>query len=188
MKSTLKLVIVGALFGIIPIALGIVALTTPLWLSLNTANRTLSSYGLFNCKNITDVCTIPSKAAIPQGLLIAGVAAVGAGIIIALLLEVVFKNPTIQLIRLIFLFAGPTLIFIGLLFYAKYTFEAISGGANTLGLEYSIILMIVACIVGYLTAIYFAFVAGLGFSTNHSRDQVIRLNAPYGYQQRVERF
>lgn len=192
MKLTRKLVIAGALFGIIPIVLGIVALTTQPWINLNwdtnITSITVNTFGLFSCKNETVLCNTISGFTLTQGLLLAGVSAIAAGVIIAVLLEIIFKNRTIQLLPLFFLFAGPTLILIGLLLYAKYLFEELSTAQSpvklTLALTYSIILMIVACIVGFLTAIYFAVVAGFGMHRHHRHNP----NAPMVITQYSERF
>lgn len=179
----------GAALSIIPIALGIVAVATRIWLSIkDTANdQILVTYGLFHMN--TAAGTVGFDYPVSQGLIIAGVVAFAVGVAITLLLDIVAKNRWIHLLPGIFLYAGPTLIFIGLLLYAKRVFEATSQNENTLVLGYSIILAIIACLSGFLLAVYFAFVAGTRHS-NHSKNQVVQRPLhplPVVYEQ-AERF
>jgi hypothetical protein len=176
-----KLVLAGALLGLIPIGLGIAALATHSWISVKINTTNVGTYGLFRCTNISCSTLIPNISTV-QGLEIAGVAAVAVGVIIAVLLDIFIKNRWIHLLPQIFLFAGPTLIIIGLLLYAKYLFEYLSTlpkPANTttiLDMGYSIILIIIACLIGFLTAIYFASVPG--FRQHHDHDHAHHLHSP----------
>ena len=163
----------GAALSVIPIALGIVAVATRIWLRTRrvTDGAILFTYGLFHVN--TPLGLGEFDYPISQGLIIAGVIAIAVGVAITLLLDIVTKNRWIHLFPQIFLFSGPTLIFIGLLLYAKRVFEAVSvfsGNPTTLVLGYSIILAIIACLFGFLVAVYFAFVAG----TRHSKNQVFQ--------------
>jgi predicted membrane protein len=119
-------------------------------------------------------------------LIIAGVAARAAGVFIALILDILTKNQWIQLLPQIFLFGGPTLIVVGLLLYAKYVFEDVSTGtlAIALSLDYSIIVIIVACLLGFLTATYFSFAAG----SRHSQVVQTRPHSSADIPDRSERF
>jgi hypothetical protein len=161
-----KLVIAGAILGVVPIVLGIVAVSTQSWISTRIFNTTFTTgtFGLFQCASIR--CSTRPGFSVTQALEIAGVAAIGVGVIIAVVLDILIKNRWVHLLPLVFLFGGPTLILIGLILYAKYLFEflsSISGGiATILDIGYSIILIIIACLLGFLTAVYFAFVAGFG--------------------------
>jgi hypothetical protein len=162
-----KLVLAGVVLGLIPIGLGIAGLATGYWLSLRstTPNSDVYQYGLFVCSG--RLCANTEKFLMIKGLITAGVAAIAVGVVIVLILDILTKNRWIQLLSQIFLYGGPTLILIGLLFYAKYVFEDTTESATTLSLDYSIILIIVACLVGFLVAIYFAFVTG--FDHHHTR-------------------
>jgi hypothetical protein len=166
MQIPRKLVLAGALLGLIPIALGVVGLVTNSWVDIKVTgnNSPFIGYGLFSCNST--LCSSKPGFRTAQGLEIAGVATILAGVVVAVLLDIVTKNRFIHLLSQILLFAGPTLIVIGLLLYAKYLFEDLSklprDQAVTLDLGYSIILMIVASLLGFLTAIYFAFAAGFG--------------------------
>ncbi len=173
-----KLVLAGALLGLIPIGLGIAAVATHSWISVKVNTMDGGTYGLFRCNNIS-CSTLIRNISTVQGLEIAGVAAVAVGVIIAVLLDIFIKNRWIHLLPQIFLFAGPTLIIIGLLLYAKYLFEYLSTRAvpNTttiLDMGFSIILITIACLIGFLTAIYFASVPG--FRQHH--DHAPHLHSP----------
>lgn len=163
----------GAALSVIPIALGIVAVATRIWLriKLNIDNSIVATYGLFHLN--ADGVTVDFDYRVSQGLIIAGIVAIAVGVAIALLLDIVIKNRWIHLAPQLFLYAGPTLIFIGLLLYAKHVFENVTAASQTsLVLGYSIIFAVVACLLGFLLAIYFAFVAGTRHSHHHHHKQV----------------
>lgn len=167
MQIPRKLILAGALFGLIPIGLGIAALVTQSWINLNGNNPNNGTYGLFSCKAI--LCSTQPGFTTVQGLEIAGVAAIAAGVVLAVLLDIFTGNRWIHLISQIFLFGGPTLILIGLILYAKYLFEYVTRSLLTqaglsliVDLGYSLILIIVTCLLGFFTAIYFGFIAGFG--------------------------
>jgi len=182
MQLPRKSVLAGLLLGLIPVGLGVAAIVTQSWISLIVQNTNVGTYGLFSCNNI--LCSSKFGFRTVQILEIAGVAAIAAGLIIAVFLDIFTENRWIHLLPQIFLFAGPALVFIGLLLYAKYLFEDISrmpsGPPLTLRLEYSIILIIIACLLGFLTAIYFSFVAGFG--------RYFRSPRTDGLEQLTERF
>ena len=177
----------GAALSAIPIALGIVAVATRIWLRIksNDDDSIVATYGLFHLNTASRTIDFDYPAS--QGLIIAGIIAIAVGVLVALLLDIVIKNRWIHLIAILFLYAGPTLIFIGLLLYAKRVFEAVGDNRTTLFLGYSIILAIIACLLGFLLAIYFAFVAGTHRSGYHNRTGRI-LAAPVIVTDTSERF
>jgi hypothetical protein len=181
MQLPRKSVLAGVPLGLIPVVLGVVGIVTPEWINLSPP-RLNGTYGLFSCNNI--LCRSKPEFRVVQGLEIAGVAAIAVGMIIAVFLDIFTKKRWIHLFPQIFLFTGPTAIFIGLLLYAKSLFEDItklpSIQSVTLVLGYSIILIIIACPLGFLTAIYFSFVAGFG--------RYLRSPRTDGVEQLTERF
>ena len=194
MRIPHKLVLAGVALSIISIALGAVALATPEWLKLQLKIGDSVSpggtYGLFSCSDRW--CSELPGFRVAQGLLIAGVAAFAVGVFIALLLDVFTDKKWLPLLPQIFLFVGPTLILIGLVLYAKYVFDELGRRVpatlpqTSLNIGYSIILIIVACILGFLTAIFLAFAAGYRF--RHIRDSERRMVAPVDVIHRNERF
>ncbi|CAF3460614.1 unnamed protein product [Rotaria socialis] len=161
MVSIRILVLIGAVLGVIPIALGIVALVTTKWIS-SPSGLTSS---IIICSE-ESLCLQAPEATITKGIEIAGVGAIVVGVILSVILGMWTENVLLLLLPQIFLIAGPILILIGFLLYAKYLFGMIMQTSVDLG--YSFILMIAACIVGFITAIYFAFVAGSSRSQNEN--------------------
>ncbi|CAF4413312.1 unnamed protein product [Adineta steineri] len=95
-----------------------------------------------------------------QGLEIGGVAAIAVGVIVSVLLNIIVKNRWIRRAPLILLILGSTAIFIGLILLLECT--------KNHGLGYSIILMIISSITGYIVAIYFAIISSGGHHHYHS--------------------
>jgi hypothetical protein len=151
-----KLVLVGAALGLIPIALGIVALVLDKWYYAVNGNSSL--FGLFTNNN-NMLCYGRITVQIIQGLEIGGVAAIGVGIITIVLLYMFIKNRWIRLLPLILLILGSTAILVGLILLTG------CAGARDLGI--SMILMIIACAFGYIVSAYFALVAGIGWYHHH---------------------
>jgi predicted permease len=100
------------------------------------------------------LCGNPPKPQIILALEIGGVAAILVGIILSVLLSMLIKNKWIRLLPQIFLILGPTAILIGLVLLLECLREP--------GIGYSMLLMIIACITGYILAIYFAFATVFG--------------------------
>ncbi|CAF4467245.1 unnamed protein product, partial [Rotaria sp. Silwood2] len=117
MQSPRSLVLIGALLGLIPIVLGIVALVTPKWIKILHINFSLLVCGTSN------ICLKSPRSNITNGLEIAGVAAIAIGVILSVILGMFTKNRWIYLLPQIFLISGPILILIGILLYAKYIIE-----------------------------------------------------------------
>jgi hypothetical protein len=168
MQFSQILSLAGSGIGVITIVLGIVALSTPTWLILTAPQLLKTTYSLFErCnKALSDAaaplagCTTVNNLQAAQGLIIAGVVATGLGIIGAVLLDVLINNRWIKLMPQLLLVPGPTLIIVGALFYVKNVLGNFTSGAAELELGYSFILIVITCIIGYLSAGYFLFVAG----------------------------
>ena len=159
-KSTI-LVLLGLALGLVPIVLGIVALVTSEWLKVGPF-----IYSLLIC-SATKRCPPSKEFDAVKGLEIAGVCVTGLGVIFAVLIGLLSKNKWIRLIPVLLLIVGPVLVLIGLLLYAKAVFNtagAAMDDAPKTTIGYSLILMVVACITGFITSVYFAFVAGSGHS------------------------
>ncbi|CAF2945827.1 unnamed protein product [Rotaria sp. Silwood2] len=109
MQSPRSLVLIGALLGLIPIVLGIVALVTPKWIKILHINFSLLVCGTSN------ICLKSPRSNITNGLEIAGVAAIAIGVILSVILGMFTKNRWIYLLPQIFLISGPILILIGIL-------------------------------------------------------------------------
>ncbi|UJR36605.1 hypothetical protein I4U23_029325 [Adineta vaga] len=157
-----KSVILGVVLGVIPIALGVVALATPQW--FKTTSSTAPTFGLFNINNTymhtdTKGCYNTPKEQTVKGLEIGGVGAIFVGVILSFLLHMLIKNRWIRFIPQILLILGPSAILIGLILLLEC--------AKWPGLGYSFIIMSVACITGYILAIYFALVTALGAGHHH---------------------
>ena len=154
------LVLLGLALGLIPIVLGIVALVTSEWLKVGP-----STFSLLIC-NGTEQCPSATEFDTTKGLEIAGVCVTGLAVIFAVLIGLLSKNRWIPLLPVLLLIVGPVLILTGLLLYAKSIFNAVGGYApeSSTTIGYSLILMVVACITGFITSVYFAYVAGSGHS------------------------
>jgi len=151
MQLPRKLILVGAVLGLIPLGLGAAALATTKW-------TFIGDYGLFNPVSLFSgavlSCGSPPQRQRVQGLEIGGLAAILAGIILSVLLSMLIKNKLIRLLPQIFLILGPTAILIGIVLLLECLREP--------GIGYSMLLMIIACITGYILAIYFAFATVFG--------------------------
>jgi hypothetical protein len=156
MVSSKIVVLFGLVLGLVPIGLGIAALVTAEWLKVGQ-----SIYSLLICST-TKLCPSLKDFDTAKGLEIAGVCVTGVGVIFAVLIGLVSKNRWIRLLPVLLLITGPVLILIGLLLYAKSVFNAVGGGSPllTTTIGYSLIIMVVACITGFITSVYFAYVAG----------------------------
>ena len=175
----------GASIGIITIILGIVALSTKTWIVLTRPMALESTYSLFKrcnkalidaalplagCKNLND----PPAA---QGLIIAGVVIIGLGIVASIFIGILFDNRWIKLIPNSLVIIGPTFILIGALLYVKNVLGNFTEGTATLNLGYSLVLILVTCIIGYVLAAYFFFVTGFSHGQHHER----LLHSPHNY-------
>lgn len=161
MVESKVLVLLGLALGLIPIVLGVVALVTSEWLKVGT-----SIYSLLIC-GVSKLCSPATEFDTAKGLEIAGVCVTGLGVIFAVLIGILSKNRWIRLLPVLLLIAGPVLILVGLLLYAKSVFNNVGSilpGTPKTTIGYSLILMVVACITGFITSVYFAYLAGSGHS------------------------
>jgi hypothetical protein len=177
MQNSQRLILAGASIGIALIVLGVVAISTSSWLILTVPGAVKSTYSLFDRCNTTSIAALAPIAGCrtlngfqtEQGLIIAGVIAAGLGIIASILLGILYDNKWIKVLPQILLIIGPTLILIGLLFYVKNVLENFTSGSAELDLGYSIILIVVTCIIGYISAAYFLFINGLSQGNHGGR-------------------
>ncbi|CAF0809311.1 unnamed protein product [Rotaria sp. Silwood1] len=109
MQPSRNLVLLGALIGLIPIVLGIVALATPKWIQILTTNFSLLICGT------TNICLESPHSNTTNGLEIAGVVAIAVGVILSVIFGMSSKNRWIHLLPQIFLISGSILILIGFL-------------------------------------------------------------------------
>ncbi|CAF1322061.1 unnamed protein product [Adineta steineri] len=110
-------VLLGAVLGLIPIALGVVALVTRKWSYYSP------DYNLFtlNTGTLHPQCNKLQMKQLFQGLEIGGVAAIAVGVIVSVLLNIIVKNRWIRRAPLILLILGSTAIFIGLILLLECT-------------------------------------------------------------------
>jgi hypothetical protein len=159
-----KFALIGFIIGLIPIALGIIGLTTSAWISIDHDHPSdLIMYGLFEqcTKNNTIKCEDTDSFETPQYFEIIGYLILIVGILISVLCTALMDKRSIHFIPPIILMIGTITILLGFIFYIKCVVEMNSTVPYTkLHLGYSMILMISACIVGYILTAYFSFTAG----------------------------
>ncbi|CAF1021400.1 unnamed protein product [Rotaria sordida] len=159
-----KFAIIGFIIGLFAIILGIIALTTSNWISIN--HNQLSDpiiYDLFQqCdRNETNKCTDFESFRIPQYFEIIGYIILVIGVFVGVLCTEFVNKRNIHIISPIILIIGIIMIFLGFIFYIKYVIEINSTLTITkLDLGYSMILMISTCIIGCILTAYFSFTAG----------------------------
>jgi small-conductance mechanosensitive channel len=159
-----KFALIGLIIGIFPIILGIIALTTPAWISINhgqSSNRT--SYGLFpQCTtNETSNCEDIDSFQTSQYLEIIGYVILIVGLLAGVLCTALIDKHSIHFIAPLILIIGTVTILLGFMFYIKSVVENSPPSSDMkLHLGYSMILMIATCIIGYILTAYFSFSAG----------------------------
>jgi len=159
-----KFAIIGFILGLFPIVLGIIALTTSAWISINhngLSNRT--NYDLFRqCEtNKTIECTYINSFQTSQYFEIIGYILLIVGLLAGVLCTALINKRSIHFIAPIILIIGTVTILLGFIFYIKSVVESIFALSNTtLNLGYSMILMISTCIIGCILIAYFSFSAG----------------------------
>lgn len=166
MKYSQKFAIIGFIIGIFPIILGIVALTTPVWININhnqTSNVTTSSYNLFRIYKINeqtrdeDIHSFETS----QYFEIGGYAVLIFGLLAGVISTALIDKRKIHFVAPIILIIGTVTILLGFIFYIISVVEHVSSSTNTtLHLGYSMILMIITCIIGCILTAYFSFSAG----------------------------
>ncbi len=159
-----KFALIGSIIGLIPIVLGIIGLITPAWISIDYDRPSDPiMYGLFEqcTTNNTIECTDIDSFETPQYFEIIGYIILIVGILISVLSTALMDKRSIHFIPPIILIIGTITILLGFIFYIKCVVEMNPTLTNTkLHLGYSMILMISACIVGYILTAYFSFSAG----------------------------
>jgi hypothetical protein len=159
-----KFAIIGFIIGLFPIILGIIALTTSTWISINhdqSSNRTNDD--LFQqCKtNETIECTVINAFQTFQYFEMIGYIILIVGLLAGVLCTALISKRSIHFIAPIILIIGTATILLGFIFYIKSVVESISALSNTtLNLGYSMILMIFTCTIGCILIGYFSFSAG----------------------------
>ena len=176
-NNKLILVIISAVVGLIPIILGIVALATPKWIVVNLVGEGISSvYGLFQqCTSvetetvsITKCADIKSAFQTVQGLQIAGVVILAVGVAIAIIIKQFLPKYLLKLSTPLLPLIGSVLILIGSLLFAKYVIEYHSSNLIGVTIGYSMVLMVIACICGFVVTALFAFDAGYSYGNSRS--------------------
>jgi hypothetical protein len=115
-----------------------------------------TTYHLFD--KTPNASTTPPNFKLPQGLVLAGLASMFVGVLLAIVTLLLSLRRVLRAIPLLFLIVGPILITIGYIFYTKLVIEDFGGVFETsVAVGYSFILVIIASIVGYLAAVFFAF-------------------------------
>jgi hypothetical protein len=159
-----KFAIIGFIIGIFGIIFGVIALTTPSWITIHYNETSYSvSYGLFRqCKqNNTIECPDINYFGAPQYIQIIGYATLALGYFVGVICTSCIDKRSIHCIPPIILLTGSMTIFLGLIFYIKYVVELNHNlSIRTLHLGYSMIMMICTGIIGCFLAVYFSFTAG----------------------------
>ena len=155
---------IGGLLGLVCVGLGVAALVTSQWMRISSGATSLL---------IPDQSKVyPTKTfQAVQGLLIAGVGVTALGLLAAIVVGIFVSNRWIRLLPQLLLLSGPTAILVGLILYVKGVFDKFSNPpitAQTVELKFSIIFMLVSCILGFVLSTYFALVnaASAGSSQN----------------------
>jgi hypothetical protein len=159
-----KFAITGFIFGGFGIILGIIALTTPAWISVKYSQSSHTIiYGLFRqCdKNETTECTDINSFQAPQYIEIIGHVILAIGIFVGVICTAFIDQRSIHFIPPIILLIGSLTIFVGFIFYIKCVVEMNHNSSiRTLHFGYSMIMMICTCIIGNFLTAYFSFTAG----------------------------
>jgi hypothetical protein len=169
-----KFAIISFIIGFFAIILGIIALTTPVWISINYDHSLHPiTYDLFRqcksninqtsktSKNKTITCIVINSFQIAQYLEIIGYISLVIGLFVGILCTVLINKRTIHFISPLILIVSTIMILLGLIFYIKYVIE-VNHNASIIELRlgYSIILMIITCVIGFILTAYFSYTAG----------------------------
>ncbi|CAF0805596.1 unnamed protein product [Adineta ricciae] len=170
-------IIISAAIGLIPIILGIVALVTPEWIVVNLVGERASTvYGLFQrCASIetetgstTSCVDIKSAFQTVEGLQIAGVVILAVGVVIAIIIKQFSPKYILNLFTPLLPLIGSVLILVGSLLFAKYVIEHYSNNFIDVTIGYSMVLMVIACICGFVVTALFAFDTGYNYGNSRS--------------------
>lgn len=167
-------VIFAFIFGLIPVVLGIIALVTNRWLKAEVSlPATLGSGTVVKHYSVLrkNGAIIPEDSLfkVVQGILVAGVAAIFVGIVASMIIQLSLKNRASRFIVSILISSGAILLIIGLLLFAKIVFETAAkvippDSTTKISLGYSLILMVICSILGFLTSSIFTFLSGFNGS------------------------
>ena len=173
--------VICAVIGLISIILGIIGLATPTWIKISLADAGVLTnvYGLFRRCIVSDedltvtICAKVTSFKTAQGLLIAGVIIIAIGVVIAIILKLFSSMGNhIYLIFPILPMLGSILILIGFLLYIKYVIEDFVNFELKIDIGYSMVLMVIACILGFVTTAYFSFNAGYIYRSNRRNHMI----------------
>ena len=137
-----------------------------------------TTYDLFEKSTNT---TKRPEFSVPQGLIIAGLCCIFVGTVLAIIVGLLGLWRVVSIVPLLFLVLGPVLITIGYLLYAKIVVEDFGHELGTeVHLGYSLVLIVIASIIGYATAVLFAFTILHNHHHPKVNDSVVLMNAPSG--------
>jgi hypothetical protein len=114
-----------------------------------------TTYNLFDKSTNT---TKINELKLPQGLVIAGLNCIFVGTVLAVIIGMLGRWRVMSIVPLLFLIIGPILITIGYLLYAKIIVEDFGHELGiTVHLGYSLVLVVISSIIGYITSVFYAF-------------------------------
>lgn len=163
MQKPTPISILGIILALIIISLGISALTTPNWLIVHDKRFPENVYSLFErCERYSynssrNDCERLNGFSLSQILSITGVAVIAVGNILAISLALLTKDHAIQSVAQVLLMSGPNLLLIGCLVYMQSVVKHCTSDRIELSLGYSFILLMITCVLGYMSSTYFIF-------------------------------
>ncbi|UJR16671.1 hypothetical protein I4U23_003571 [Adineta vaga] len=115
-----------------------------------------ATYHLFD--KTPNLLKTPPNFKLSQVLILTGMVSIFIGVLLAVIICLLNLQRVIRTIPLLFLVIGPILITIGYIFYTKLVIEDFGVVFQTsVAIGYSFILIIISSIIGYITAVFFAF-------------------------------
>ncbi|CAF1531849.1 unnamed protein product [Adineta ricciae] len=124
---------------------------------LNNAAANHTTYHLYGKDPNIPETSLSFKSS--QGFVFAGIGSIFFGILLAIIITLLPLPRIIRLLPLLLLITGPILITIGFVLYPKIVIEDFGDALDiSIDVGYSIILVIIASIIGYITAVLFAFI------------------------------
>ena len=169
-----KFSIAGFLIGLLAIIFGITALLTPVWIKIqHDQSSEPITYGLLeycqthrnrsngNAHNETVVCENIETRLVSQYVQITGCVILFVGLLSGVLCTAFVGRRNIHLLPPIILFIGIIWILFGLIFFIKHVVEIRTNEMEiTFQIGYSLLLMLMTCVVGIFLFAYFSFTAG----------------------------
>ncbi|CAF1531826.1 unnamed protein product [Adineta ricciae] len=124
---------------------------------LNAATANHTTYHLYGKDPNIPETSLSFKTS--QGFVFAGIGSLFFGLLLAIIITLLPLPRFIRLLPLLLLIIGPILITIGFVLYPKTVIEDFGNSLQvSIDIGYSIILVIIASIIGYITAALFAFI------------------------------